>query len=138
MEYQPLEHVVQYYETDQMQVVHHSNYVRWFEEARTHWMDQAGMSYARMEELGIIIPVLTVSAKYVKMCRFGERVLVDLTVEEFNGIKAAFSYQVREADTWELRCTGTSSHCFLDRNNRPMSLKKKYPDIHELFVKWVR
>ena len=43
------EHVVQYYETDRMDCVHHSNYIRWFEEARTYLMDQGGFGYAQME-----------------------------------------------------------------------------------------
>ena len=51
MEIVPYEHKVQYYETDQMGIVHHSNYIRWFEEARVDFLDQVDMSYARMEEL---------------------------------------------------------------------------------------
>ena len=43
------EHKVQYYETDKMDCVHHSNYIRWFEEARTYLMDQGGFGYAQME-----------------------------------------------------------------------------------------
>ena len=58
-------HKVQYYETDQMRVVHHSNYIRWFEEARVDLMEQMGMGYDRMEELGIASPVLGVEADYL-------------------------------------------------------------------------
>ena len=61
------EHKVQYYETDQMKIVHHSNYIRWFEEARTAWMEEGGFGYAKMEEAGIISPVLEVDAKYKSM-----------------------------------------------------------------------
>ena len=59
------EHKIQYYETDQMQIAHHSNYIRWFEEARTSALEEAGFGYAEMEAVGIISPVLTVSAEYV-------------------------------------------------------------------------
>lgn len=59
-------HKVQYYETDQMKVVHHSNYIRWFEEARTDYMSQVGVPYAEVERAGIIIPVVDVSCKYKK------------------------------------------------------------------------
>ena len=37
-------HRVQYYETDQMGIVHHSNYIRWFEEARIDWMRDCGIA----------------------------------------------------------------------------------------------
>ena len=44
------EHKTQYYETDQMGIIHHSNYIRWFEEARIDFMDHCGFSYAQMEK----------------------------------------------------------------------------------------
>ena len=57
------EHYTQYYETDQMGCVHHSNYIRWMEEARVFLMEQMGCSYRAMEEAGILSPVLEVSCK---------------------------------------------------------------------------
>ena len=56
------QHKVQYYETDQMGIVHHSNYIRWFEEARTDYMERLGIGYEKMEEQGILSPVLSVTA----------------------------------------------------------------------------
>ena len=53
----PWRHVVQYYETDRMNLVHHSNYVRWMEEARVDFLDQIGFPYAEMEKRGVISPV---------------------------------------------------------------------------------
>ena len=56
MPFIPYRHLVQYYETDQMGVVHHSNYIRWFEEARVFFMDQMGFGYDKMEKSGVIQP----------------------------------------------------------------------------------
>ena len=64
MEYRVYEHKTQYYETDQMGIIHHSNYIRWFEEARMDMMEQMGMGYAEMEKRGIISPVLSVHSEY--------------------------------------------------------------------------
>lgn len=61
------EHVVQYYETDRMGCVHHSNYIRWFEEARTWLMAEGGFGYDRMEALGVMSPVLKAEAEYRTM-----------------------------------------------------------------------
>lgn len=71
-------HKVQYYETDQMQVAHHSNYIRWMEEARTDYLDSVGISYAEMERRGIISPVLTVSCQYHtnEVMEVSDRILV--------------------------------------------------------------
>ena len=49
---------VRYYETDMMGVTHHANYIHWMEEARIAFMDQAGFPYTRMEEEGVISPVV--------------------------------------------------------------------------------
>ena len=57
-------HRVQYYETDQMGIVHHSNYIRWFEEARIDWMRHCGISYREMEKQGIIVPVLELIVRW--------------------------------------------------------------------------
>ena len=64
----PYDHKVQYYETDGMGIVHHSNYIRWFEEARVDLLEQLGFGYDRIEEAGYSGPVLEVSCQY-KTCR---------------------------------------------------------------------
>ena len=46
-----------YYETDKMGIIHHSNYIRWFEEARLHYMEEMGWPFTKVEAMGIIIPV---------------------------------------------------------------------------------
>ena len=65
---------INYYETDQMQVVHHSNYARYLEEARLDLMEQAGLPYDRLEELGIIIPVLELHDYYTYALHFGDTI----------------------------------------------------------------
>jgi len=54
----------QYHETDQMGIIHHSNYVKWMEEARIGYMNQMGFSYKKVEELGVISPVVEISVAY--------------------------------------------------------------------------
>lgn len=127
-------HKVQYYETDQMQIVHHSNYIRWFEEARTYLMDEIGFGYHQMEEEGIMIPVLAASAIYKSMTRFGETVTIEATVTTFTGVKLIIEYTVRDKETQEIRSTGETKHAFLDKETyRPMSLKRKHKELYEVF-----
>lgn len=103
------EHVVQYYETDRMGCVHHSNYIRWFEEARTWLMAEGGFGYDRMEALGVMSPVLKAEAEYRTMARFGETVVIETRVEQYTGTRIAFSYAVRDKATGALRCQGAPS-----------------------------
>lgn len=134
MELQPYEHRIQYYETDQMKVVHHSNYIRWFEEARTDFMQQLGMPYDAMEKEGILCPVLEASAKYLRMLRFGDTAKIELFIKEYNGIKLVLTYQVMNARTGMIHCKGETAHCFLTELGKPISLKKNYPGYHEKFI----
>ncbi len=132
MEIKSYQHKVQYYETDQMQIVHHSNYIRWFEEARTDFLEQAGFGYDRFEKEGIISPVLEVHAKYHTMTRFGEIVSIKVKMTNFTGLKFTIEYIISDSVTGEVRVTGRSEHCLLDRENKPIRLKKVNPGLYEL------
>ena len=126
-----------YYETDQMKIVHHSNYIRWFEEARVHYLDAVGMSFAEQETSGIVCPVLTVDAKYIQMVRFGDTVQIMTRLNMYNGLRYGFSYEVRDKATGELRCTGTSTHCFLDPAGKIIKVKRDYLPMHEVLTKYL-
>ena len=126
-------HKVQYYETDQMGIVHHSNYIRWFEEARTDILEQVGMGYDAMEQKGVIIPVLEAHACYKTMTHYGETVESRVTVKNYNGITMTLEYEVSDAASGEVRCTGETKHCFLDQEGKLMSLKKKCGEVHQIF-----
>ncbi|MDY3909274.1 MAG: acyl-CoA thioesterase [Eubacterium sp.] len=133
MDIMPYEHKVQYYETDKMGIVHHSNYIRWFEEARVDFLDQVGLGYEKMEQDGVISPVVSVECHYHGMTRFGESVLLYVRVEKFNGIRLVAAYEVREKETGELRCTGKSTHCYLNEAGHPVNLKKTCPDYYDIY-----
>ena len=87
---------VYYYETDRMDCVHHSNYIRWFEEARIHLMEELRFPYQELEAGGVVSPVLHAEADYRTMARFGEIVEIAVQVEGYTGTRIAFSYQVRD------------------------------------------
>lgn len=125
-------HKVQYYETDQMAFVHHSNYIRWFEEARIDFMEKLGAPYDKMEQMGFISPVRTVNCKYLKATHFGETVAIKVTLKEFGNILYSFNYEVCDAQTGELRAVGESSHCFINRDGKVISLKREAPELFEM------
>ncbi len=122
---------VQYYETDQMAIVHHSNYIRWFEEARVSFLEQIGFGYHETEQLGIISPVTGISCDYISMTRFGETVVIKPIVREFNGIRLMIHYEIRDEASGTLRAIGESRHCFLSPEGRPISVKKACPAYYE-------
>ena len=132
-EFKKYKRKVQYYETDQMGIVHHSNYIRWFEEARMDFMEQMGIGYEQMEEQGIISPVLSVEADYLRMVHFGETVTIETYIKEYNGIKLTVGYEIFCDRTDMVHCRGSSKHCFINREGRPLSLKQACIEIHEMF-----
>jgi len=133
-EIKPYKRKVHYYETDQMQVVHHSNYIRWFEEARVEFMERAGLGYLEMEKRGIICPVLEVNANYLRMVQFGDTVIIDIKIKNYNGIKLTVGYQVKNSETGQIHCTGETKHCFLNKKNQPIFLKREHADFHQMFI----
>jgi len=119
---------VYYYETDRMDCVHHSNYIRWFEEARINFMREMGFPYDKLEASGIVSPVLHAGADYRSMCRFGERVLIDVSLVSYTGTRIGFSYRVADEATGALRCEGRTLHCFVNASGRPVALRKASPE----------
>lgn len=128
------QHKVNYYETDQMGVVHHSNYIRFMEEARVHFFEQIGYGYDEMEKQGIISPVTAVECKYKVSTYFAEVITISVSVEEFKGIKLKLRYEMRNKDNVVVS-EGRSEHCFIDRDGRIIRMKKEYPQLHDLLVK---
>ena len=105
----PCEHKVQYYETDGMGIVHHSNYIRWFEEARVDLLEQLGFGYDRIEAAGYSGPVLEVSCQYKTMSKFGETVRIEASITQYNGVRMTLHYDVYDKATGTLRCTATAA-----------------------------
>lgn len=123
-----------YYETDQMGIIHHSNYIRWFEEARVDYMEQLGFGYDKSLGSGIDFVVLDVQCAYKSMVCFGETVHIIVSISKLSKVRMTISYRVLDAVSGELRSTGTTSHCYYDRNKRsPVSLKNALPDLYDLF-----
>ncbi len=130
----PYLHRAQYYETDTMKIVHHSNYIRWMEEARCDMLEQMGLGYDKMEEAGVLSPVLSAECEYKGMTRFAETVRIEVKLESYTGVRFAMSYEMYGEDG-TLRAQGKTSHCFL-MNGVPISVKRKFPAWDALFCRY--
>lgn len=125
------QHEVKYYECDRMGITHHSNYVRFMEEARIAWMDALGYGFERMEAEGVVSPVMEIECTYKHPTTFKDVIDIDVEVAELSALKISFSYTMRVGET--LVCTAKSKHCFLE-NGRPVSLEKRFPEFYERLV----
>lgn len=122
-------HRVQYYETDQMAVVHHSNYIRWMEEARVEFLDRHGIGFVTLEARGILSPVVGVECRYRRPTHFDERIRVHVEIREYTGVRLRVEYEMYNDQSGELVSTGASIHCFTNMQGRPISLHRDYPDV---------
>lgn len=130
-QYQVFKRKINYYETDKMQVVHHSNYIRYLEECRMDFLKQMNLDYHKIEEMGIMIPVLSVSCDYKNPARYGETICIVPRVEKFHGVKFEMSYRIYSEDFKVLHNEAKSEHCFVDFDFKPVRLKREYPEIYE-------
>lgn len=124
-----------YYETDQMGIIHHSNYIRWFEEARIDFLKQIDLDYKGLESIGLSSPVLEVQVKYIKMIHFDDNVTIECKIVDYKGVRFGVEYIIKDAATNEIMTQGLTKHCFIDNMGKPINLKKYYPDIHEKLMK---
>ena len=130
-------HTVHYYETDKMGITHHSNYIRWMEEARVDFLNQIGWNYAKLEESGIISPVINVTCDFKRTTTFSDVITISASVREFNGVKLKFAYEMKNAEGTVV-FTATSMHAFLNHEGRPVRMKQDYPELYETIMSLVR
>ena len=127
------ERKINYYETDRMGIVHHSNYIRFLEEARCAFLDALDMPYSMLESLGIMIPVLGVQCDFKHHVTFNDTILIDVSIKSFNGVRLVMQYTVTEKSSGNLVLTGETKHCFTNTNLKPISLKKHFENIYGKF-----
>jgi acyl-CoA thioester hydrolase len=109
---------VRYAETDMMGIVYHANYLPWFEVGRTTLLKELGVPYRKLEEEGFRLPVLEISAKYLRPAVYDDTLDILTTLAERPLLRIRLDYEVKRAG--ELLATGTSVHAFVDREGKPV------------------
>lgn len=133
-----IEHRVAYAETDAMAIVHHSNYIRWFEMGRNDLLRSIGYPYSELERRGIWMPVIGVTCEYKSPAVFDELVIIRSWIEKVKGASVYLSYEVVSKETGAVKVTGTSSHGITDTDLVPLRLRKTFPDLYERFMAAVK
>jgi len=119
---------VRYAETDQMGVVYYSNYLVWFEMARTEFFRSLGLDYAKMEkEKNIFLPVVESYCRYRSPLKYDDMVAVEVWIKEMGSSRLTFEYEVKRGA--EAVTTGYTKHAFIDKNRKPLPIPD---DVREL------
>jgi len=122
---------VRYAETDQMGIVHHSNYYIWFELARTEFFEAIALPYDLIERDGIMFPLVESSCIYKESARYAENLIIKAWIEEIKGMKFTFLYQVIREEDKRVLAIGKTIHVPVDKNMKLINLKKKNPRLLE-------
>lgn len=128
--------IVRYAETDQMGIAHHSVYPIWFELARTDLAKQAGFPYSKMEQAGVMTPLVELQCKYRKPAHYEDELLVTATVSKLSSVKIEFYYEVFLKNEDKPICTGTTTHALVSSKSfHIINVKKEFPEIYSIMEK---
>ncbi|MCJ7841251.1 acyl-CoA thioesterase [Lederbergia sp. NSJ-179] len=126
---------VRYAETDQMGIVYHANYLIWMEIGRTKLMEDLGFHYTKMEEDGILAPVIDIQVSYHHPVKYGDDITIKTWIEDYNGLRTTYGYKIFSNHD-NLVVTGFSKHVCVKKDTfKPLSLRKLYPDWHQAYLK---
>lgn len=127
---------VRYAETDKMGIVHHSNYPIWFEIGRTETTRETGLAYSKIEDLGIMFPLINLKCSYKSPARYPDEVIVRTCIKSVTNSRIVFGYEALKAADRKVLCTGETEHVWTDLNIRPINIKKVHPEIYEHYSKY--
>lgn len=120
-------HKVNYYETDKMGITHHSNYIRFMEEARMNYLSELGFPMTMLEKAGITSPVVSVNCEYKHTTTYSDE--IEVCVSGYTGVRLMLSYTMTNKANDVLVATATSVHCFINQDGTPIPLKKYFPEF---------
>ncbi len=110
---------VRYGETDQMGYVYYGNYAQYFEMGRVEWLRNLGISYKRMEESGIMLPVLNLNIDYKNPAKYDDLLTLKTTLLKKPSVRIEFGFEIYN-ENQELLTKGYTSLVFIDmKRNRP-------------------
>ena len=90
---------VRYYETDLMGIVHHSNYIRYFEYGRIKMLNEIGLPISKIEGNGIMLPVVSTFCTYKTPSRMGDTLRIVSTMESMPMAKMKIKTQILKEST---------------------------------------
>ena len=127
------ERIINYYETDKMGIVHHSNYIRFLEECRSRWLEDLGISMEKLEKLGYTIPTLEVNVKYKYHVTSGDVIIITPRISEYNGVRMTVIYNIINKNTDKTVIEAYTKHCFTNMNLKPINMKKHNEEVNRIF-----
>lgn len=133
---------IRYGETDMMGVVYHANYLLFFEDGRTSFLNELGFPYAWIEQAGYMSPVIHMECNYREPLRYGEVAIVRTRIVQVRPTKTIYAYEIfREGQNLSVDtplASGSSTHCLVESSTfKPVSMKKALPTLYNRYLEVV-
>ncbi|MBR0262237.1 MAG: acyl-CoA thioesterase [Selenomonadaceae bacterium] len=116
---------VKFFDTDTFEIVHHSNYIRWFETGRVEFLRVLGIDLNEMMSDGILFPIIEIGAKFHAPAKFDDELEIETTAEALTKAKMKFNYAIRKVGEEKILTEGTSTNVFTS-NGKICRLPDKY------------
>ena len=120
---------VRYAETDQMGYCYYGNYAQYYEVARVETLKSLGISYKKLEDKGVLLPVSDFSIKYILPALYDQELTIRCTFKELTDYKIKFDYQTYN-DESKLLNFGNTTLVFVDKETKkPLNCPKPIKDL---------
>lgn len=118
-----------YYDTDQMGIVYHANYLKWMDMARTEYFRDI-MPYKEIEEKGFMLPVKSLNIEYIDSAKYDDEIEIFVEMKKINSIKVEFYYEIFDGNN-KLKVVANTVNVFTDKNGNLKRIPKEMLEILE-------
>ncbi|MGI6161877.1 MAG: acyl-CoA thioesterase [Christensenellales bacterium] len=125
---------VRYNETGRQGIAHHGVFAAWFDMAQMEFLRAKGITYSEIEDRGYQLPQIETHIRFKGAARFDEELKVKMYLRESGAIKHVLDFEVTRLDG-SIVATGQTSHAFVDKNMRPVNMKKAWPELFNMLSK---
>ena len=122
---------VAFSDLDGMRAVYHTNYIKWFDLARTKLFREAGFKMEEWENGGILLPLVVCHCEYKEGAVFDDPLKVTAAVQEIKGKVITLEYEIENMNTKRVISTGLTKQVFCDENSKSFVLQEKYPELYK-------
>jgi acyl-CoA thioester hydrolase len=126
-------HRVLYADTDRSDVVHHANYLRYFELGRDSVLRDLGFPYREVEQDGYLYPIVDLAVRFLNSLHYDERMWVHTRPKLLERVCVTFEYALTRADDGVLIVTGHTRHCALNAQGTVVQVDPKTVEVFARF-----
>ena len=127
--------ITRYSETDQMGIIHHSNYAVWFEAGRTDFFKKIGISYKEIESKGILLPLYEMNCKFIRPALYEDELIIKTSLKVITKVRIIFTYEVINNLDGKLLSLGETMHGWTNKALKPVNAEKIIPDVYCLLLR---